>query len=97
VSDFRIGDEVVWTSQANASHITKHGRIVAVVEPGRSLNATLALLPPTGAWNLSAIKTSLDADTRRHDAPSYLVAVTPPRGKPRLYWPRVNALKLVSR
>ena len=77
---FRLGDKVQWRSQAGGYTVDKVGVVVAIV--------------PAGAdpWECLPPGTSGDFGFSR-DHESYLVM----RGKrPKLYWPRVTALKLIE-
>lgn len=75
---FKVGDSVVWTSQAQGYTKAKHGVIVAMVPAGRS---PIFSLPPGNSFS------NAPGLARNHE--SYLVQVGSKVG---LYWPRVSAL-----
>lgn len=80
---YKLGDMVVWSSQAGGFGKEKSGEIVEVIPAGRSILK-------------SKFRDQLDASTlpRRHE--SYVVMVPPKNGskaKPKYYWPRVTALR----
>jgi len=90
----KVGDLVEWESQAAAYWTTKAGKIVAIVPD--DVNPL-----KTGfgrkAYYENTHRIMFDGGYRPHK--SYLVEV--PGGKtakamPKLYWPRVNQLKLVK-
>lgn len=81
---FKKGDSVEWTSQAGGSRARKVGEIVEVVPAGERP------------------KSAIDSSYTRRDHESYVVNAQPIRfggkkGARRNYWPRVSALKPVSR
>ena len=80
---FSVGNQVIWTSQAGSYEATKMGKIIERVPVGSRPNIRGC------------------GDARNHV--SYVVAVhTTKKGRktinhrePKLYWPRVSALKAV--
>lgn len=77
---FKLGDTVVWTSQAGGSHKTKTGVVVAVVPVGKTASECV----PSG----KALK---DGRASPRKIESYLVQVG---GRAMdLYWPVVSLLK----
>jgi hypothetical protein len=99
---FTIGQTVEWSSQAAGSTKTKRGRVVAVVPPSSKefcnylydLGYLLGLDYPR-RYDLSALDQTLMYGRKQE---SYIVEVEAEcrHTKPRLYWPRVSALKLVA-
>ena len=86
---FKVNDLVTWTSQANGSQLTKTGRIIAVV-PTRTTPYKLLSPEILDQYNCAAV----DARSLFRKEESYLVAVeTGGKAKPKLYWPRVSALR----
>jgi hypothetical protein len=84
---FKTGDNVSWSSQANGSPKIKTGEVVFVL-PARSTPYRF-VNELKSKFNCAAV----DARTLSRDHESYLVAVPArKKGKPRLYWPRVNGL-----
>lgn len=87
MSRFQVGDTVTWTSQAWGSTKKKTGTVVIVVPAG---------VPPHMLVMNFAIAHGLrepDFGLQR-DHESYVVSVPGgPKAKPKLYWPRVSALK----
>lgn len=97
-----VGDEVEWTSQAQARVKTKRGVIVFIVPPavhpwasGDHLGLYGEPDHPANAFNPAPMRGAMYSLTRRHE--SYIVAVPTKsgRGRPRLYWPRVSQLRRV--
>lgn len=89
MSQFKLNDEVQWTSSSNAKTKQKRGVIVAVVPPRVSLNVP---------WEYRRMFDGMYG--RDHE--SYFVAVERVGRKGQrlvtlLYWPRVSALKLVKK
>lgn len=81
-----VGDMVTWTSQAGSYMTTKTGKIIKV-------------LPANKWWSRSNYMTDFacmcDSGMRNHE--SYLVEVSATgKGKPKLYRPRVSALRKVE-
>ena len=85
---FKKGDKVEWDSTSNGSTTSKQGEVVAVVPPKGN--------PPTGRFTGHVLRTDGGGLPRDHE--SYLVSVPGPgpKAKPRMYWPRVSALKPVE-
>jgi hypothetical protein len=90
---FKIGQTVEWTSQANGTTKTKRGEIVAIL-PERECPRMLEIF---GADYHSRYRSLVDARSLSRHEESYIVAVPgkTKRVRPRLYWPRVSALKAV--
>ncbi|WP_321146165.1 hypothetical protein [Providencia alcalifaciens] len=86
--EFAVGDEVIWTSQAQSYEREKTGTVVAVLKPhARFTNKHQESFP-------DLFKSSGVGYPR--DEVSYVVRV--PQGKtgkakPKHYWPRTSALK----
>ncbi|MFM7008256.1 MAG: hypothetical protein ACKO0Z_02790 [Betaproteobacteria bacterium] len=78
-----IGVEVEWSSSSNGSTTTKRGVVEDVIKPKTT---------PTHAQKKEA-----DAYGLPRDHESYLVRVPTKtgKGKGRLYWPRVSAIRVV--
>jgi hypothetical protein len=86
MQQFKVGDKVQWSSQAQGSMATKRGTVIGVIPPG-------------GHWAFGPehgyVSHYGGGDMRNHE--SYLVRVPAKgKGKPHLYWPRVSALKAVE-
>lgn len=82
----KIGDKVVWTSQASGSAKAKSGQVVAIVEPGRNPHFQFytKLYDAKNAWGGGWARQEY----------SYLILVPgkTPASKPCLYWPRTKCL-----
>jgi len=87
---FKVGDTVVWHSQAGGIHTQKRGKIVAHVPQGdmphpvhtsmvKKYNARSTFDPRCGA--------------RKEDGFFVLVPPKTDRGRPILYWPRLVHLR----
>jgi hypothetical protein len=86
---FSIGDTIFWSSQANASHKVKRGTIVLVVPAGETPYTIMPI-----AYKALYDRSPLDGGGMARKEQSYLVAVPQSgKAKPKLYWPRVSALK----
>ncbi|MBN3186082.1 hypothetical protein GT391_01945 [Pectobacterium brasiliense] len=80
--NFKIGDEVLWTSSSNGSTKTKIGVVVE-------------LIPAEVSVRKSKFSNYLDASRIPRKEESYIVCVGPKpgsRARPKYYWPRVSAL-----
>lgn len=89
---FKIGDKVEWTSSAAGTTKTKQGSVIAVLPEGGMPRDVIRL------EEQRLYKVMVDARSLYRNHESYLVSVPTKsgRGRPRLYWPRVSALKLVK-
>lgn len=92
--DFQVGQVVEWQSQANGTTVTKRGEVLAVIAPNTYMCGS-DLIQILGfdykrRFNVSSLGWG---DKRNHT--SYLIAVPgkTSKAKPKLYWPRVSALK----
>lgn len=88
---FELGDFVRWTS----NYTEKYGEVVAVIEEkGDCLPALMSL--KDDYYNTTKVERQLQGVIeQRRNYRSYLVAVvTTKKGKPQIYWPRTNGLKL---
>ena len=97
---FKVGDTVTWTSQSHGSTKTKVGVVIHIV-PKKMQLIDVIDKEALEYYNTSAIRDSYYAYRynyavyRNHE--SYLVAVSSSeKGKPKLYWPLVNKLRLVE-
>jgi hypothetical protein len=81
IVQFKVGDEVEWTSSSSGSTKTKIGKVEIVVESGKY--PTPGQMKEADAYGLS----------RNHE--SYMVRVPgkTSAAKGKLYWPRASALK----
>lgn len=87
---FTTGDRVCWESQAGGAWKKKIGIIVAVVQPHAYPKDCVPM--PRKFYNTAA----MDGGGLPRDHESYLVEVNESktgRGKPKLFWPRVFALR----
>jgi hypothetical protein len=84
MKQFRVGDRVVWDSQAGGTHIIKRGVVIAVLRPGEDPVAVHCAKCPHGP-RLSGVP----GEPRDHE--SYLIHE---ETKNLIYWPRVAALHL---
>lgn len=93
---FKVGDPVVWSSQAGGCKTTKAGRVLLVVPAGvRPYKALENALGSLSAVLHGYICHAIDARTLPRKEESYIVEVPgKPKGKWRLYWPTVPNLKL---
>jgi hypothetical protein len=89
---FSAGDTVEWTSQAGGRITQKRGSIFATV-PAQTSPADVL-----GVKTLEDYRTAVVRfDGKPRDEVSFLVLVPyTTRARPRLYWPRANALKMVE-
>lgn len=81
--EFKLGDEVSWSSQAGGFEKVKIGVVVDVISAGESILK-------------SKFRRELDASTLPRKEESYVVCVGAKpgsRAKPKYYWPRVSELK----
>jgi hypothetical protein len=79
---FEIGDKIEWESQAGGKTTRKRGEIRYVIEDYEYVSSK----------NYPLHRTMFDSGRRKHK--SYLVSVpSTGRGKYKLYWPRVSALR----
>lgn len=88
MNEFKVGDKVIWTSQAGGSTKTKTGIVWAV------------LIDTQALWNARQIAVEQGRHTIMFDgytmlaSKMYIVEVkTTPKAKPRLYLPRPKNLK----
>ncbi len=89
---FQLGDTVEWPSQANGGVKTKRGRIVVII-PASQAPYQVMLASWCEIYNCAAI----DPRMLPRATESYIVKVAQRgKAKPRLYWPRVSALRRVS-
>ena len=96
MKQFKIGDEVKWTSASGGYDKTKRGKVVSVVYPGQDPGSVWRRIPPAAREGMSPMEWGLG--DRDHE--SYLVAVQTgktAKAKLRVYWPRVSALKAVTK
>lgn len=91
---FNVGDQVTWTSQAGGSTKTKTGRVVAVIEGGRS-SAERADAEIKSRVRAGTHRSAYGGGWARPDV-SYVVEVpqgATARAKPVLYWPIASKLQ----
>lgn len=74
---FKVGDRVVWRSQAAGTWRVKRGEVVEVVPAGHDPQATI---PGRGFW-------------RDKESYVVRATPDRPKARPQLYWPRTSALK----
>ena len=89
--EFRIGDDVEWSSQSLGHVKRKRGVVVAVVPARQSPKGYInAILKEFGGC---ITRSDGGGIMRNHE--SYLVSVTPVYGhaQPKLYWPVVSKLR----
>ena len=89
-NSFRLHDIVEWTSQSQASRLTKRGEIVAIVPAKTPVSAC----HPEAA-RISASNGTAYGGPRDHE--SYYIFVQNKSGGGKYYWPNAGKLKLVSR
>jgi hypothetical protein len=88
VPDFKLGDDVEWTSQSLGHEKKKRGVIAAVVPARKSPKGYIVK-------NYGGCVTRADGGGIMRNHESYLVFVTPLFGhaQPKLYWPVVSKLR----
>ena len=88
-----LGHGVAWTSQAGGEHREKRGYIVAVIPARESIVGDTSAPGFRALHEYDAVRRFDGGLPRKHE--SYLVLVAGPshRAKPRVYYPRVRALK----
>lgn len=82
---FKLGDRVEWESQSAGSMVKKSGVVVAINPPGGIEHVKTK-------WKLNGA-----GHSRNHE--SYIISVKvgkTDKAKPKYYWPRVSALRLVE-
>ena len=91
---FQLGQRVLWTSSANGTTKEKRGEIVAVIAPRQAPYQHEIY----GGDFHARYKSLVDSRSLTRKEESYLIAVPgkTKRARPRLYWPRVSALKAVG-
>lgn len=88
----KLGDVVIWSSQASGTSSLKQGTIVAVVLPEISPNRIVREV----VKRYGASDAAFGWGTARNHI-SYVVLVERgPTRKPKLYWPRASQLNLVG-
>lgn len=88
---FEVGQKVCWSSSANKTTTEKVGVIVLAI-PRHTQRWQVQPAGFYGKYNWSSYGHGMTRDHR-----SYLVAVeSGGKAKPRIYWPRVSALKLIE-
>ena len=84
----KIGDTVIWESQAGSYSKKKIGTIAFVISPHYWISPKKI----KAQWSISC-----RFDGGQRSETSYLVKVFPtPNSKPVLYWPRVSQLKVLK-
>lgn len=89
--DFKLGDTVTWTSQANAGYKRKTGKIIVIL-PANSKPYSFISEEIFFKYNCAAV----DPRSLPRNHRSYLVSIENGNAKPKLYWPRVSLLKIVK-
>ncbi|MFA5048709.1 MAG: hypothetical protein WC516_06815 [Patescibacteria group bacterium] len=85
---FKVGDEVMWSSQASSFEKVKQGVVVGIVPKGVHVHRGFLV---RGTEHLMKYNKSRLGDGYGRDHESYLVLVNDKY----LYWPRVSQLNLV--
>lgn len=95
-ASLKIGQTVMWTSQARGGVTNKTGTIIAVVLPSQYPEDALDSGAP--GWAPLYRANNIKHSGKPRSAVSYVVAVKvgsqPDKNKPALYWP--NARKLIT-
>jgi len=91
MNDFKIGDQVTWTSQASGSNITKVGKVVEVIRDTKSLWNARSKYADAGSHTFM-----FDGTTMLYPVMYFVEVKISKRAKPRLYMPRSNKLELVE-
>lgn len=90
MSPFVLGQTVRWLSHASGRGLLKSGTIVAIVPTGQYPYPIASALG--SGYSLGLLR----GFGQPRSEETYLVAVKTGRSKPKLYWPRVSKLAIVS-
>ena len=93
MSRFKVGDRVVWRSQAQGRFVEKRGVVFCVVPPGKRMDRSEALYHLQTQFAENATwRADFGGMARKEE--SYLVAIPgTDRKLPVVYWPRTSALR----
>jgi hypothetical protein len=90
-NDFKIGDQVTWTSQAGGSNTTKVGKVVEVIRDTKSLWNARSKYADVGSHTFM-----FDGNVMMYPVVYFVEVKISKRVKPKLYMPRSNKLELVE-